>query len=104
MDKTEKLIDWEEDEREDRNRNGLIEATERDPGEDWDRDGLFDVYEDSNRNGVRKTASTPSSSSVDGATAGAAPPAFVTGAWPSSAEVSRAAVNWSQIDPPPAAL
>jgi len=36
----------------DRNQNGLIEATERDPGEDWDRDGLFDVFEDSNGNGV----------------------------------------------------
>jgi outer membrane receptor protein involved in Fe transport len=30
----------------DRNHNGFIDATERDAGEDWDRDGAFDVYED----------------------------------------------------------
>ena len=30
----------------DRNDNGFIDATERDAGEDFDRDGRFDVYED----------------------------------------------------------
>jgi hypothetical protein len=30
----------------DRNSNGFIDATERDAGEDFDRDGVFDVYED----------------------------------------------------------
>ena len=30
----------------DRNGNGFIDATERDAGEDFDRDGAFDVYED----------------------------------------------------------
>jgi hypothetical protein len=30
----------------DRNRNGWFEAYERDAGEDWDRDGVFDVFED----------------------------------------------------------
>ncbi len=35
----------------DRNRNGFIEANERDPGEDFDRDGAFDIFEDFNRNG-----------------------------------------------------
>jgi hypothetical protein len=30
----------------DRNHNGFIDATERDAGEDFDRDGHFDVYED----------------------------------------------------------
>jgi hypothetical protein len=30
----------------DRNSNGFIDATERDAGEDFDRDGRFDVYED----------------------------------------------------------
>jgi hypothetical protein len=35
----------------DRNRNGFMEARERDPGEDYDADGAFDVFEDKNRNG-----------------------------------------------------
>src|SRR5258706_91040 len=35
----------------DRNHNGFIDATERDPGEDFDGDGTFAVFEDSNRNG-----------------------------------------------------
>ncbi len=30
----------------DRNRNGFIDASERDPGEDFDRDGAWDVFED----------------------------------------------------------
>ncbi len=30
----------------DRNRNGRFEAFERDAGEDWDKDGNFDVFED----------------------------------------------------------
>lgn len=30
----------------DRNHDGFIDATERDPGEDYDRDGKFDVFED----------------------------------------------------------
>ncbi|HYV20103.1 MAG TPA: carboxypeptidase regulatory-like domain-containing protein [Verrucomicrobiae bacterium] len=30
----------------DRNHNGFNEANERDPGEDYDRDGVFDVFED----------------------------------------------------------
>ncbi len=34
----------------DRNRNGFFEASERDPGEDFDADGVFDVFEDFNRN------------------------------------------------------
>src|SRR5207249_7148530 len=36
----------------DRNHNGFIDATERDPGEDFDRDGAFDVFEDINHNHV----------------------------------------------------
>jgi outer membrane receptor protein involved in Fe transport len=36
----------------DRNNDGFIDATERDPGEDYDRDGVFDVFEDRNRNQV----------------------------------------------------
>ena len=36
----------------DRNRNGFPEASERDPGDDYDQDGAFDVFEDANRNGV----------------------------------------------------
>ncbi len=35
----------------DRNHNGFFEASERDPGEDWDRDGAWDVFEDFNHNG-----------------------------------------------------
>jgi hypothetical protein len=35
----------------DRNGNGFLEATERDPGEDFDRDGAFDIFEDRNKNG-----------------------------------------------------
>lgn len=35
----------------DRNRNGYPEASERDPGEDFDRDGVFDVFEDANHDG-----------------------------------------------------
>jgi hypothetical protein len=34
----------------DRNQNGFIEASERDPGEDYDGDGHFDVFEDANHN------------------------------------------------------
>jgi len=30
----------------DNNHNGFYEASERDPGEDYDRDGVFDVFED----------------------------------------------------------
>ncbi|MEK7798615.1 MAG: TonB-dependent receptor [Acidobacteriota bacterium] len=37
---------------EDRNRNNFIDATERDSGEDFDRDSRFDVFEDINKNGV----------------------------------------------------
>jgi hypothetical protein len=37
----------------DRNGNGLIEATELDPGDDWDADGAWDVFEaDRNENDV----------------------------------------------------
>ena len=36
----------------DRNHDGFIDATERDAGEDYDRDGFFDVFEDSNHNGI----------------------------------------------------
>jgi hypothetical protein len=35
----------------DRNNDGFFDATERDPGEDYDRDGRFDVFEDANGNG-----------------------------------------------------
>ncbi len=35
----------------DRNNNGFIEASERDPGEDYDGDQQFDVFEDLNHNG-----------------------------------------------------
>jgi hypothetical protein len=35
----------------DRNLNGFQELSERDPGEDYDRNGAFDVYEDLNHNG-----------------------------------------------------
>ena len=35
----------------DRNHNGFVEAAERDPGEDYDGDGAFDVFEDFNKNG-----------------------------------------------------
>jgi hypothetical protein len=35
----------------DRNNNGFLEPSERDPGEDWDQDGAFDVYEDTTKNG-----------------------------------------------------
>jgi outer membrane receptor protein involved in Fe transport len=34
------------------NNDGFINARERDPGEDWDRDGRYDVFEDVNQNGV----------------------------------------------------
>ncbi len=36
----------------DRNKNGFIDATERDPGEDYDRDHAFDIFEDINHNRV----------------------------------------------------
>ncbi|HUD73190.1 MAG TPA: hypothetical protein VMQ62_14615, partial [Dongiaceae bacterium] len=37
----------------DRNSDGFSDATERDPGEDWDGDGAFDVFEDFfHQNGV----------------------------------------------------
>ncbi len=36
----------------DRDNNGFIDASERDPGEDFDRDGKFDVFEDVNGNGI----------------------------------------------------
>jgi hypothetical protein len=36
----------------DRNHDGFFDATERDPGEDYDKDGVFDVFEDKNHNGV----------------------------------------------------
>ncbi|HEU5179149.1 MAG TPA: TonB-dependent receptor, partial [Candidatus Polarisedimenticolia bacterium] len=32
--------------------DGIWEARERDPGEDWDVDGFYDVFEDANRNGI----------------------------------------------------
>jgi hypothetical protein len=35
---------------EDRNHNRFIDATERDAGEDFDRDAVFDIFEDINRN------------------------------------------------------
>jgi len=35
----------------DRNLNGFIDATERDPGTDWDRDHFYDVFEDRDRDG-----------------------------------------------------
>ncbi len=35
----------------DRNRDGFIDPTERDPGEDWDQDGAWDVFEDVIHNG-----------------------------------------------------
>jgi len=34
----------------DRNHNGFFEASDRDAGEDYDSDGLYDVFEDLNRN------------------------------------------------------
>ncbi len=34
----------------DRNGDGFIDPTERDPGEDWDQDGAWDVFEDFNHN------------------------------------------------------
>ncbi len=36
----------------DRNHNGIIDPTERDPGEDWDGDGVWDVFEDTNHDGI----------------------------------------------------
>lgn len=36
----------------DRNGNGFPEASERDPGDDYDLDGAFDVFEDANHNGT----------------------------------------------------
>ena len=36
----------------DRNGNGFQEASERDPGDDYDRDGRYDVFEDANHNGT----------------------------------------------------
>src|SRR5262249_40409426 len=36
----------------DRNKNRFFEASERDPGQDYDNDGAFDVFEDKNLNGV----------------------------------------------------
>ena len=36
----------------DRNHDGFIDATERDAGEDFDRDGNFDVFEDRNHDGI----------------------------------------------------
>jgi hypothetical protein len=36
----------------DRNHDGFFDATERDPGEDYDRDGVFDVFEDRNHDGI----------------------------------------------------
>jgi outer membrane receptor protein involved in Fe transport len=36
----------------DRNRNGFWDAQEGDPGEDWDRDNHFDVFEDRNGNRI----------------------------------------------------
>ncbi len=35
----------------DRNGDGIIEPTERDPGEDWDNDGAWDVFEDFDHSG-----------------------------------------------------
>ena len=35
----------------DRNGNGFTDASERDPGDDYDQDGVFDVFEDLNHNG-----------------------------------------------------
>ncbi len=32
------------------NQDGIFDASERDPGEDWDQDGFFDMYEDLNHN------------------------------------------------------
>jgi hypothetical protein len=44
----------------DRNNNGFREPGERDPGEDWDADGAFDVYEDTHiRNGRIDTWKEP---------------------------------------------
>lgn len=34
----------------DRNGNGFADASERDPGDDYDQDGVFDVFEDFNHN------------------------------------------------------
>ena len=36
----------------DRNHDGFYDATERDPGEDFDADGKWDVFEDRNRNHI----------------------------------------------------
>ncbi|HEU5180555.1 MAG TPA: TonB-dependent receptor [Candidatus Polarisedimenticolia bacterium] len=35
------------------NQDGILDASERDPGEDWDRDGFFDMYEDLNHNSFK---------------------------------------------------
>ena len=37
------FVDW--------NGDGYLQSRERDPGQDWDRDGAWDVWEDTNRNG-----------------------------------------------------
>ncbi|HKQ96687.1 MAG TPA: TonB-dependent receptor, partial [Candidatus Polarisedimenticolia bacterium] len=37
----------------DRNNDGFYDATERDPGEDYDEDGFWDVFEDVNRNHIQ---------------------------------------------------
>jgi outer membrane receptor protein involved in Fe transport len=40
---------------EDRNHNGFWDAQEGDPGEDFDRDGVFDIFEDRNHNRILDT-------------------------------------------------
>ncbi len=34
------------------NGDGILQASERDPGEDWDGDGFYDIFEDVNFNGI----------------------------------------------------
>ncbi|HEU5182508.1 MAG TPA: TonB-dependent receptor [Candidatus Polarisedimenticolia bacterium] len=34
------------------NGDGILQASERDPGEDWDLDGRYDIFEDLNFNGI----------------------------------------------------
>ena len=50
----------------DRNKNGTFEASERDAGEDYDNDGVFDVFEDLNHDYVLGTTATGASEDLDG--------------------------------------
>lgn len=50
----------------DRDHNGFLDATERDPGQDFDRDGKWDVFEDVNHNGVLESPHISQPTNADG--------------------------------------